>query len=196
MTNIVWHQPSITKADRQRLNQHKSGVLWFTGLPGSGKSTLANKVDERLHQSRMRSYVLDGDNIRHGLNKGLGFSKEDRAANLRRIGEVAKLFVDSGQIVLTAFVSPHRKDRDQIRTLFAEGEFIEIHVSCPLDICEKRDPKGLYQRAKKGEIQNFTGVDAPYEPPVSPELTIDTNRCTADEAADVIIGFLKEKEWI
>ncbi|MFN2747420.1 adenylyl-sulfate kinase [Bacillus sp. z60-18] len=194
--NIVWHQPSVTKADRQRLNQHKSGVLWFTGLPGSGKSTLANKVDRRLHQRNIRSYVLDGDNVRHGLNKGLGFSKEDRTENLRRIGEVAKLFVDSGQIVLTAFVSPYRKDRDQIRKLFPESEFIEIYISCPVSICEQRDPKGLYRKARKGEIRDFTGIDAPYESPADPELIIDTNRCGADEAADMVIAYLQEKEWI
>ncbi|MEC1261960.1 adenylyl-sulfate kinase [Bacillus swezeyi] len=194
--HIVWHQPAMDKADRQRLNQHKSGVLWFTGLPGSGKSTLANTVDRRLYQSKIRSYVLDGDNIRHGLNKGLGFSKEDRTENLRRIGEVAKLFVDSGQIVLTAFVSPYLKDRAQIRKLFSEDEFIEIHVSCPVDICEQRDPKGLYQKARKGEIKDFTGIQSPYEPPVRPELIIDTNRYTADESADMIIAYLKENKWI
>ena len=196
MDNIVWHKSEVTRTDRQRLNMHKSGVLWFTGLSGSGKSTLANVVDVRLHELRMRSYVLDGDNIRHGLNKDLGFSMEDRIENIRRIGEVAKLFVDSGQIVSTAFISPLRGEREQARSLFEEGEFIEIFVDCPLSICERRDPKGLYRKARRGEIYDFTGIDSPYEAPVNPELTIKTYGSTIRECADQVIAYLKERAFL
>lgn len=194
--HIVWHNSRVTKADRHRLNKHKSGVLWFTGLSGSGKSTLANEVDARLHALKARSYVLDGDNIRHGLNKGLGFSKEDRIENIRRIGEVAKLFVDSGQIVSTAFISPFRAERELVRNLFEKEEFIEIFVDCPLLVCEKRDPKGLYRKARKGEIDDFTGIDSPYEAPINPELTIKTYAFTIDECADQVIAYLKQRGFL
>lgn len=193
---IVWNKPAVTKADRQQLNGHKSGVLWFTGLSGSGKSTLANAVDLRLYELKVRSYVLDGDNIRHGLNKSLGFHKADRIENIRRIGEVAKLFADSGQIVSTAFISPFRADREQARNLLSEGAFIEIFVDCPFEICEQRDPKGLYRKARRGEIRDFTGIDSPYEAPINPEITIETYRYTIDEAADIVIGYLREREFI
>jgi adenylylsulfate kinase len=194
--NIVWHTAAVTKEDRQFLNGHKSGVLWFTGLSGSGKSTLANAVDIRLYELGVRSYVLDGDNIRYGLNKGLGFSKEDRIENIRRIGEVAKLFVDSGQIVSTAFISPFREDREQARNLFSEDDFIEIFVDCPLEICEERDPKGLYQKARRGQIRDFTGIDSPYEPPSNPQLTIETFRYSVDEAAEIVVAYLREMTFI
>ncbi|MBY7143171.1 adenylyl-sulfate kinase [Virgibacillus sp. NKC19-3] len=191
--NIVWHPTAITKEDRQHVNNHKSCVIWFTGFSGSGKSTLANELDYQLFTSGIRSYVLDGDNIRHGLNKGLGFRQEDRIENIRRVGEAAKLFVDSGQIAITAFISPYRKDRNQVRKRFEQGEFIEVFIDCPFNICEIRDPKGLYQKARNGEIHGFTGIDSPYEPPVNPELTIDTVRYTVKDAAEIIINYLKDK---
>ncbi len=194
--NITWHQSTITKSDRQKLNNHQSAVLWFTGLSGSGKSTLANVVDAKLHAQHIQSYVLDGDNIRHGLNKGLGFSEADRKENIRRIGEVAKLFVDSGQIILAAFISPFYEDRESVRKLFQADEFIEVFVKCPLEECEKRDPKGLYKKARSGEIPEFTGVSSPYEEPVNPELVIETNQLSIDEAAEKIIAFLKGKKLI
>lgn len=194
--HVVWHDMAITKSDRQRRNKHKSAVLWLTGLSGSGKSTLANAVDAKLFQRGVHSYVLDGDNIRHGLNKGLGFSKEDRKENIRRIGEVAKLFVDSGQIVLTAFISPFKEDRLSVRKLFEEGEFIEIYVKCPLSECEKRDPKGLYKKARKGEIPEFTGITSPYEEPDAPELVIETDKLSIEEAADKIIAYLATQKII
>jgi adenylylsulfate kinase len=195
-SHIIWHPALVTKQDRQRLNQHKSCTLWFTGLSGSGKSTLANTVDKKLFEKGIRSYVLDGDNIRHGLNKDLSFSKEDRKENIRRIGEVAKLFVDSGQIVLTPFISPFRKDREMVKTLFSKGEFFEIYVKCPLNVCEFRDPKGLYSKARKGEIHEFTGISSPYEEPLNPDLIIETNLLTIEESAEKIISFLQEKEII
>jgi adenylylsulfate kinase len=192
----VWHNSSITKEDRHELNQHKSCVVWFTGLSGSGKSTLANAVETRLYNLGKRSYVLDGDNIRMGLNKGLGFSKDDRKENIRRIGEVAKLFVDSGQIVLTAFISPYKEDRDNVRNQLEASEFFEIYVKCPIKICENRDPKGLYKKARSGEITNFTGINSPYEEPENPDLVIETNQHTIEESANLVIDLLKEKNII
>jgi adenylylsulfate kinase len=177
-------------------NQHKSCVLWFTGLSGSGKSTLANAVDKQLFDLGIRSYVLDGDNIRHGLNSDLCFSNEDRIENIRRIGEVSKLFVDSGLFVLTAFISPFLEDRNRVRRLFPEGEFIEIFIDCPLSICERRDPKGLYRKARKGEIQDFTGIDSPYESPINPDLTIHTGEETLADSCNKVINYLKEKKLI
>lgn len=194
--NIVWHPASLEKKDRQLLNGHSSFVLWFTGLSGSGKSTLANEVDRQLYSIGRRSYTLDGDNIRHGLNRDLGFTNEDRIENIRRIGEVSKLFVDSGTIVLTAFISPFREDRALVRKLFEEEEFIEVYLNCPLGVCELRDPKGLYKKARNGEIRNFTGIDSPYEPPVRPELTIDTSHQGVQGAAESIINYLKERNLI
>jgi adenylylsulfate kinase len=191
---IIWHQSTITKNERQQQNQHKSCVIWFTGLSGSGKSSLANALDKELFSLNVQSYVLDGDNIRHGLNAGLGFSKEDRKENIRRIGEVSKLFVDSGQIISTAFISPFREDRDQVRALFPDGEFIEVYVKCPITICENRDPKGLYKKARNGEISEFTGISSPYEEPNHPELIIETDKLTISQSVGTIINYLKDRE--
>ncbi|WP_257009152.1 adenylyl-sulfate kinase [Bacillus sp. 7884-1] len=195
-TNITWHDPSITKKDRREQNGHKSFILWFTGLSGSGKSTLANEIAKRLFDRKIRNYILDGDNIRFGLNKDLGFSKEDRQENIRRIGEVSKLFVDSGQVVLAAFISPFQRDRDQVRQLVEKNEFIEVFVNCPLDVCEKRDPKGLYQKLREGKIKEFSGVDSVYEEPVNPELIIDTNKYSIQECVALVIKYLEEKQLI
>ncbi|WP_214481984.1 adenylyl-sulfate kinase [Bacillus sp. SM2101] len=194
--NIVWHETTITRKDRNSLNNHKSCVLWFTGLSGSGKSTLANAVEVKLHETSVRTYVLDGDNIRHGLNKDLGFSENDRKENIRRIGEVSKLFTDSGQIVLTAFISPFREDRNSVRELFSNHEFIEVYVKCPLEVCETRDPKGLYDKARKGEIPEFTGISSPYEPPEQPELIIESNKLSIEQSVEQVINYLKEKSIV
>ncbi|OIS64058.1 adenylyl-sulfate kinase [Bacillus subtilis] len=191
--NIIWHPAAISKSDRQSLNGHKSCVLWFTGLSGSGKSVLANAVDEKLYRKGIQSYVLDGDNIRHGLNKDLGFQTGDRIENIRRIGEVAKLFVDSGQMILTAFISPFREDRDMVRALFPKGEFFEIYVKCPLHVCEQRDPKGLYKKARNGEIKHFTGIDSPYEAPISPDFIIESDQISISDGADLIINELQNR---
>ncbi|WML31471.1 adenylyl-sulfate kinase [Neobacillus sp. OS1-32] len=195
-TNIVWHKAAVTKQDRQLQNGHGSCVLWFTGLSGSGKSTLANAVSAELYRRGMNEYVLDGDNIRHGLNRDLGFSEADRTENIRRVGEVAKLFVDSGMIVATAFISPFRSDRDQVRALFEEGDFIEVFVDCPLAECERRDPKQLYAKARRGEIKDFTGIDSPYEPPVQPEITIHTDLLSVEKAVEQIFAYLYRKNII
>ncbi|MDP7977612.1 adenylyl-sulfate kinase [Bacillus sp. WLY-B-L8] len=194
--NIIWHQTVITKENRQKLHGQKSCVLWFTGLSGSGKSTLANKVEERLHSLGISTYLLDGDNMRHGLNKDLGFREEDRKENIRRIGEVAKLFVDSGIIVLSAFISPYTEDRQKVRDLLEEEEFIEIYTKCSLEVCETRDPKGLYKKARKGEITDFTGISSPYEAPVSPEITVNTESVAIDNCTDQIIRYLLDKGYI
>jgi adenylylsulfate kinase len=172
---------------------HKGAVLWFTGLSACGKSTIANTVDHLLHSRGVHSFVLDGDNIRHGLNKNLGFSAEDRAENIRRIGEVAKLFADSGVIALTAFISPYRADRDKVRALLQPGEFVEIYVDASLETCEKRDPKGLYKKARAGEIKGFTGIDDPYEAPAKPELTLDSNSKGIDELAGEVVAHLEKR---
>ncbi len=192
---IVPHSPIITKKDRQRLNGHKSCILWFTGLSGSGKSTIAHRVEEILYERGIRTYVLDGDNIRLGLNKNLGFSKEDREENIRRISEVAKLFVDAGLIVLTAFISPYRKDRNLARSLVEDGEFIEIYVKCPLEVCEKRDVKGLYEKARMGIIKQFTGIDDPYEEPENPEIIIETNKNSLEECSNMVVKYLENKGY-
>ena len=191
-TNVVWHEQSITKKTRREQNGHNSFVVWFTGLSGSGKSTLANAVAARLFNDQVRNYVLDGDNIRHGLNKDLGFSEEDRTENIRRIGEVAKLFVDSGQVVLTAFISPFQADRKIVRDLLEEKEFIEVFVKCPIDTCEQRDPKGLYVKARQGLIKDFTGINSPYEEPVNPELIVDTHSFSIEENVEQVINYLKQ----
>lgn len=195
-TNITWHETAITKGERRVQNGHGSCVLWFTGLSGSGKSTIANAFSSYLYENGIHEYVLDGDNIRHGLNKDLGFSDIDRTENIRRIGEVAKLFVDSGTIVTTAFISPFRSDRDQVRNLFEEGEFIEVFVDCPIDECERRDPKQLYAKARRGEIKDFTGIDSPYEEPAVPELTIESHKVTIEEAVKQITDYLVSKNII
>ncbi|WP_409175050.1 adenylyl-sulfate kinase [Brevibacillus fortis] len=192
--NIVWHPTTVTKQDRQKRAGHKSCVLWFTGLSGAGKSTLANAVEHELHQRGLASYVLDGDNIRHGLNRGLGFGAEDRRENIRRIGEVAKLFVDAGVITLTAFISPYREDRELARNLIEAGEFIEVYVKCSLDECERRDVKGLYQKARSGEIGQFTGISAPYEEPLQAELVIESDKQTIEESVQIVLTYLEEHQ--
>jgi adenylylsulfate kinase len=192
-TNVTWHNHAVSKEDRCKLNGHKGAVLWFTGLSACGKSTIANAVDHKLHQQGKRTFVLDGDNIRMGLNKNLGFSAEDRAENIRRIGEVAKLFASSGSIALTAFISPYRADRDKVREILPAGEFVEVFVDASLETCEKRDPKGLYKKARAGEIKNFTGISDPYEAPLKPELVLDSNSKGIDELADEVIAYLKGK---
>jgi adenylylsulfate kinase len=189
-TNVTWHDHKVSKQDRTKLAGHKGAVLWFTGLSASGKSTVANTVDHLLHSSGKRSYVLDGDNIRMGLNKNLGFSAEDRAENIRRIGEVAKLFAEAGVLTLTAFISPYRADRNAVRAIMGPGEFIEIYVNASLETCEARDPKGLYKKARKGEIKGFTGIDDPYEAPEKPELVLDANSKGIDELAREVIAYL------
>jgi len=195
-TNITWHDTTISKQDRQAQNGHASCVLWFTGLSGSGKSTIANAVSNELFRQGINEYVLDGDNIRHGLNKDLGFSEYDRTENIRRIGEVAKLFVDSGKVVTTAFISPFRSDRDQVRTIFTENEFVEVFVDCPLEECERRDPKQLYAKARAGEIKDFTGIDSPYEAPEQPEITIHSSEVSVEEAVQLVFGYLQDKNII
>ncbi|MED1953272.1 adenylyl-sulfate kinase [Brevibacillus centrosporus] len=191
--NIVWHPTTVTKEDRQKRAGHKSCVIWFTGLSGAGKSTLANAVEHELHQRGVASYVLDGDNIRHGLNRGLGFSAEDRKENIRRIGEVAKLFVDAGVITLTAFISPYLEDRALARSLVAEGEFIEVYVKCSLEECERRDVKGLYEKARKGEIGQFTGISSPYEEPIAPELVIESGTLSVEQSVATVIDYLHQR---
>lgn len=196
-TNIYWHERFITKQDREGLNNHKGVCLWYTGLSGSGKSTIAIEVEKLLFEKGLRTYVLDGDNIRHGLNKDLGFSPEDRTENIRRIGEVSKLFVDAGFIVMTAFISPYRSDRRQVRDLMLKGEFVEIYIKCDLEVCEQRDPKGLYKRARAGEIKEFTGIDAPYEEPENPELVINTSEITDVRTnANRVYEFLQKNNYL
>lgn len=192
-TNITWHHHTISREDREDRNGHKAAVLWFTGLSASGKSTLAQSLQAILFEHGCQTYVLDGDNIRHGLNKDLGFSPEDREENIRRIGEVAALFCDAGFIVSTAFISPYRSDRDKVRQLCGD-KFIEIYVDCPITICEQRDPKGLYQKAKDGKIPEFTGITAPYEPPEKPELTINTAELSIEKCMEKVIAYLQEKK--
>ena len=191
-TNITWHQSEIDQAAREELLKQKGCVIWFTGLSGSGKSTVANQVAAHLHQSGRITYVLDGDNIRHGLNKNLGFSPEDRQENIRRIGEVAKLFADAGLITTTAFISPYRQDRDAVRDIMPPDRFIEVFVDCPLEVCESRDPKGLYKKARAGELKGFTGIDAPYEAPQSPELVVNTNELDIAGCTEQVIAYLME----
>ncbi|MGG0944252.1 adenylyl-sulfate kinase [Bacillus subtilis] len=195
MTNrdIVWHEASITKEEYQQKNKHKSSILWLTGLSGSGKSTIANAAARELFEQGYQVIVLDGDNIRHGLNKDLGFSDEDRKENIRRIGEVAKLFVQQGTIVITAFISPFREDRQQVRELVEAGEFNEVYIKCDLDICEQRDPKGLYKKARNGEIPFFTGVDSPYEEPEAPELVLDSGQRDREACKNQLIEFVKQQ---
>ena len=190
-TNVTLHEHRVSSEDRCKLAGHKGAVLWFTGLSGSGKSTVANEVDYKLNGLGKRTYVLDGDNVRMGLNKNLGFSAEDRAENIRRIGEVAKLFADSGTITTTAFISPYRADRDAVRALLPEGQFIEIYVNASLETCEARDPKGLYKKVRAGEIKDFTGIDAPYEAPENAELVLDADNKGIEELADEVIAYLQ-----
>ena len=212
-TNVTWHEASVSREMREKKNAHRGCVIWFTGLSGSGKSTVANTLDHLLHQAGIQSVVLDGDNVRHGLNAGtamlkethgdqfsqrfgLGFSAIDREENIRRIGAVAEIFSQTGTIALTAFISPYRSDRDKVRSTMKSGEFIEVFVDAPIEVCEQRDPKGLYKKARAGEIKGFTGIDAPYEEPQSPELVLLAAEKTPDLLAEEIIGYLKSNNII
>ena len=194
--HITWHESGISKEDREKQNEHKGVVIWLTGLSGSGKSTVAVELQAQLFEVGCQVFILDGDNIRHGLNKDLGFSPEDREENIRRIGEVAKLFADAGIIVITSFISPYRKDRDINRELLPKGEFVEVYVEAPLDICEKRDPKGLYKKARAGIIPEFTGISAPYEAPLKAELVINTDELSVEESAQKILEYLTKNKII
>jgi len=193
--NIVWHDHHVSKEERIKKHQQKPCILWFTGLSGSGKSTIANAVESKLFDMGRLTYLLDGDNVRHGLNKDLGFDDVARVENIRRIGEVSKLFIDAGMIVLTAFISPFQADREQVRDLVGEGEFIEVFIDTPLEVCESRDPKGLYKKARAGEISHFTGIDSPYEAPAKAELHIQTDKMNIEECAKMIIGHLENKGY-
>jgi adenylylsulfate kinase len=207
-TNVTWHEHSVARDEREQLNGHKGCVIWFTGLSACGKSTVSNLVDHKLHKRGLHSYVLDGDNVRHGLNAGpgmlkerhgdefskrfgLGFSAQDREENIRRIGAVAKLFCEAGLVTLTAFISPYRRDRDAVRATMKDGDFIEIFVDAPIEVCEKRDPKGLYKKARAGELKGFTGIDDPYEAPLKAELVLDADKKTADQLADEVVAYLE-----
>ena len=190
---VIPHEHEITKEDRRSLNKHGSLILWFTGLPSSGKSTIANELEKKLITMGARTYILDGDNVRMGLCKDLGFSEADRGENIRRIGEVSKLFVDAGCIVLSAFVSPYIKDRDAVRELAEDGEFVEVFVDAPLEVCEERDVKGLYKKARAGIIKGFTGIDDPYEAPLNPEITIDTSKLSLEEGVNVLLAYLEKR---
>ena len=194
--NVIPHESIIKKNDRRLLNSHKSFILWFTGISGSGKSTLAHKLEKELYFLGLRTYVLDGDNVRLGLNKDLGFSQEDREENIRRIGEVAKLLVDAGVVVLTAFISPYKKDREIARGLVDHDEFVEIYVKCSLETCESRDVKGLYKKARMGSIQQFTAVGDPYEEPFDPEIIVETDSANIDQCVDKILQYLALKKLI
>ena len=191
-SNIIYHQATVTQQRRNKLNNHKSVVLWFTGLSGSGKSTLAHALEEKLFNMGCRTFVLDGDNVRHGLNSNLGFSETDRSENIRRISEVSKLMLEAGLIVMTAFISPFKQDRNEARTLIANDNFIEIYCKASIETCEKRDVKGLYKKARAGEIKNYTGIDSPYEEPVNPELIIYTDKETLDYSVSKILSYLEE----
>jgi adenylylsulfate kinase len=194
-TNITWHEGHVTRDERTRLLRQTGATLWFTGLSGSGKSTMAFTLEHVLAQRGHLAYVLDGDNIRHGLNKNLGFSAADREENIRRIGEVAKLFADCGVITMTSFISPYRKDRDGVRALHVAGEipFVEVHVNTPIETCEQRDPKGLYKKARSGQLKNFTGIDDPYEAPENPELVIDATSTSPQEATVLLLEYLEKQ---
>ena len=194
--NIVWHEPTVFRSDREKLNKHKSVILWFTGLSGAGKSTLAHAVEDHLHKLGIRTFVLDGDNIRRGLCKDIGFSNEDRTENIRRIGEVSKLLMDAGIITLTAFISPFRKDRQIVRDLVNKGDFIEIYCNADLAVCESRDTKGLYRKARAGQIPEFTGISSPYEKPEQPELVLETGNLGINECVNQVIKYLQERDII
>lgn len=192
-SDVVWHHATVTRERRQDQNNHKSVILWFTGLSGAGKSTLAHCVEESLHQLGCRTFVLDGDNIRHGLCGDLGFSIEDRNENIRRIAEVSKLMMEAGVITLTAFISPFRSEREKARQIFPHGEFLEIYCKCPLEVCEQRDVKGLYQKARQGQIKDFTGISSPYEEPLNPELIVETAEHSLEDCTEQVIDMLEER---
>lgn len=195
-TNLTWHEGQVSRTDRERLLHQRGATIWLTGLSGSGKSTIAVAAERALMQRGHLTYILDGDNVRHGLNKNLGFSPDDRTENIRRIGEVARLFTDAGLVVLTSFISPYRADRDAVRALMGEGDFLEVYVSASLETCEGRDVKGLYKKARAGEIPEFTGISAPYEEPERPELVIDTNTQSVDESVAQLIGHLERRGYL
>lgn len=194
--NIVWHNHKVTRAERAAPKNQHPCVLWFTGLSGSGKSTIANALDVALYERGYHTFLLDGDNVRHGLNRDLGFSDEDRVENIRRIGEMSKLFADAGLIVLSAFISPFTSDRRMVRNLLPAGEFIEVFMDTPMETCEKRDPKGLYEKARAGQIKHFTGIDSPYEVPVHPEVVLDTSSQSVDECVEQLLGYLLDRKLI
>ena len=195
-SNVVWSDTNVTKDRRDNLNKQRSAIIWFTGLSGSGKTTIANALEQQLHKLSFRTYLLDGDNVRHGLSNDLGFSDNDRTENIRRIGEVSKLFIDAGVMVLATFISPFISDRKFVRNIVNETEFIEIYIKCPLNLCEDRDIKGLYKKARAGEIKQFTGIDSPYEEPVDPELIIDSDELSIDECVNEIISYLVKHSYI
>jgi len=194
--NIIWHKPSVTVEDRRKLYKYRSCAIWFTGLPSAGKSTLANALSCKLHSFGIMNYVLDGDNIRHGLNKNLGFSSQDRKENIRRIGEVGGLFVDAGLIALMAFISPYREDRQDARAIVKKGEFIEVYVKCGIEECERRDPKGMYKKARTGQIKEFTGVSAVYEEPEKPEIILETDKLSIEACLKCLLDYLVKHEYI
>jgi len=194
--NVIWHHATVTRERREELHGHRGVVLWFTGLPSSGKSTIAHATEERLHRMRCRTFVLDGDNVRHSLCGDLGFSEGDRAENIRRVGELTKIFVEAGTIVLTAFVSPFRRDRERARGLLLPGDFLEIYCHCPLEVCEQRDPKGHYQRAREGTIKDFTGVSAPYEEPAGSELVLHTAKLSIEESVEQVLTLLRDRGMV
>lgn len=195
-SNVVWSDTNVTKDRRDNLNKQRSAIIWFTGLSGSGKTTVANALEQQLHKLSFRTYLLDGDNVRHGLSNDLGFSDDHRTENIRRIGEVSKLFIDAGVLVLATFISPFKDDRKFVRNIVNETEFIEIFIKCPLSECENRDVKGLYKKARAGEIPKFTGIDSPYEEPNNPEITIDTSKLSIDESVNEIINYLVKHSYI
>ncbi|TMO54855.1 adenylyl-sulfate kinase [Pseudoalteromonas phenolica] len=194
--NIVWHNYAVNKSQRSEQKGHKPVILWFTGFSGSGKSTVAGALESALHQQGVHTYLLDGDNVRHGLCKDLGFSDEDRVENIRRVGELSKLMVDAGLVVLTAFISPFQAERDMVRNLVGDGEFIEVFLDTPLDVCEQRDPKGLYKKARAGEIKHFTGIDSDYQVPINPEIRIDTSANSLEQSVQQLVAYLKDKQVI
>lgn len=196
MKSVIWHKTIIEFSDRNNLLKQKPFILWFTGLSASGKSTIANLLEKKLFDENYKTYLLDGDNVRHGLNSDLGFDNNSRIENIRRIGEVSKLFLDAGLIVLTAFISPFQSDRDLVRKLFKEDEFLEVFIDSSLKVCENRDPKGMYTKARKGEIKEFTGINSPYEPPINPEIHISNDNINAEEASDQIFNFLLNNNYI
>jgi adenylylsulfate kinase len=194
--DIYWHEPSVRVEDRWISNGYRSCLLWFTGLSGSGKSTVAHALDKKLHKLKVHSYVLDGDNVRYGLNKDLGLSPEDRKENIRRIGEVSKLFIDAGLIVLAAFIAPYSEDRRRVRDLLKKDQFLEVYVKCSIEECETRDPKGLYSKARAGEIKGFTGISAPYEEPENPEIVLETDKMSLDSCIETLMKYLIQKDYI